>query len=379
MRITLHTCFNELAPWRGRWNELARGLPFRRWEWLAPWWTHYGLQAGRPASDKRLVLLAVWDEQNLIAVAPWYLSRAWGDGRTLRALGATQVCSEYVTILCELGYEDRAGRALAHWLTENAQERRDGSLDWNLLELSGVVAGDRSVGRLLDHLAELGNDVYPRSGLSCWRIDLPGHWDDFVARLSKSHRKQVRRAARKLANRQVVLHEATTLEELRHGFDILVNLHQRRWESLGEEGCFAQGAFSQFHRAVSEQLFQEDRVDLMWLELDGRPLAAEYHLLGSDVVYAYQSGIDPERLEQEPGRLAVIATIQRSIERGFRSYDFLRGDEPYKAHWRAEPRPMWEIRVVPPLAGARLRHGVSSARDSVKNWIRSGLALAGLR
>jgi CelD/BcsL family acetyltransferase involved in cellulose biosynthesis len=228
-------------------------------------------------------------------------------------------------------------------------------------------------------LTELGNDVYPRSGQSCWRIDLPREWEEYVARLSKSHRKQVRRAARKLASKRAVLHEATTPDGLRYGFDILINLHQRRWESLGEQGCFARPGFAAFHREASERLFHDGRVDLVWLELDGRPLAAEYHVLGSDVVYAYQSGIDPERLEDEPGRLAVTATIQRSIERGFRSYDFLRGDEPYKAHWRAQPRPMWEIRVVPPRASARLRHGVSSATDSLKSWIKSGLELAGLR
>jgi len=379
MRITLHACFDELAPWRARWNALARGLPFRRWEWLEPWWTHYGLESGRPMPDKRLVLLAVWDEQHLIAVAPWYLSRLWSDGRTLRALGAGEVCSEYVTILCEPGFEERVGAALANWLTENARGRRDGNLDWDLLELSGVVAGDRTVSRLLNHLAELGNDVYPRSGLSCWRIELPERWDDFVLRLSKSHRKQVRRAARKLADRRAVVRQATTLDELRQGFDILVQLHQRRWESLGDRGCFARPGFAPFHRTASERLFHDGCVDLVWLELDGRPLAAEYHLLGSDVVYAYQSGIDPDRLEHEPGRLAVTATIQRGIERGFRSYDFLRGDEPYKAHWRAEPRPMWEIRVVPKCASARWRHGVSSATDSVKSWIKSGLELAGLR
>jgi hypothetical protein len=40
---------------------------------------------------------------------------------------------------------------------------------------------------------------------------------------------------------------------------------------------------------------------------------------------------------------------------------------------------MWEVQVVPSRTAARLRHGVMSATDSVKNWIRSGLELAGLR
>ena len=32
-----------------------------------------------------------------------------------------------------------------------------------------------------------------------------------------------------------------------------------------------------------------------WLEVDRRPVVAEYQLTGDGVVYAYQSGIDPER------------------------------------------------------------------------------------
>ncbi len=379
MRITLHACFDELAPWRARWNQLARGLPFRRWEWLEPWWTHYGPKPGGPTPDKRLVLLAAWEEQTLVAVAPWYLSRLWADGKCLRALGAGDACSEYTTILCEGGFEEHVGAALANWLTAAARDGGDNFLEWDLLELSGVVAGDRTIGPLLDHLANLGHDIHPRPGLSCWRIELPTQWGDFVARLSKSHRKQVRRAARILSSDKIVLRRATTPDELRHGFDLLVDLHQRRWESLDNRGCFANPRFASFHRETSERLFRDGCVDLIWMELDGRPLAAEYQLLGSDVVYAYQSGIDPDRLDLEPGRLAITATIRTSIERGYRSYDFLRGDEPYKAHWRAQPRPMWEIRVVPPRAGARFRHGVSTATSSVKGWIKGGLELAGLR
>ena len=359
-------------------ERFARGVPFRRWEWLRSWWVHYGSDTGG-GSHKRLLILAVWNEQTLIAVAPWYISRVWADGRAIRALGAGEVCSEYITILCEAGFEDEVGAALADWLTDSACGERNGQPVWDLLELNGVVAGDRTVSRLLDHLADFGNEVYPRAGRSCWRIDLPSQWDDFVARLSKSHRKQVRRAARRIRNREVQLRRAQTVEEFEQGFTILVDLHQRRWQSLGQQGCFARPRFLAFHRDVGGEFFRSSCVDVTWMELDGRPLAAEYQLLGSDVVYAYQSGIDPTRLEHEPGRLAVTAALLRSIEQGRRCYDFLRGDEPYKAHWRAVPRPMWEVRVVPRRAGARLRHGVVSATDSVKNWIRSGLELAGLR
>jgi CelD/BcsL family acetyltransferase involved in cellulose biosynthesis len=379
IRITCHHGFDDLLPHQARWNELARGVPFRRWEWLEPWWRHYGLEAGHPVASQQLCLLAGWDQEQLVAIAPWYLARTWADGRVIRSLGADEVCSDYISILCQTGHEDAVGAALAAWLTERAQDDRTEHFGWDLIELESVMAGDRGTGRMLDHLTEMGNGVYPRAGLSCWRLDLPPRWDDLVGRLSKSHRKQVRRAARKLAGDKAVLRCATTVEELEQGFQILVDLHQRRWQSRGEGGCFARPRFLAFHREASARLFASGCVELTWVELDGRPLVAEYNLVGSDVLYAYQSGIDPDRLEHDPGRLGIAAMLQWAIGRGLRSYDFLRGDEPYKAHWRAQPRPAWEIRVVPPRARARLRQGVLAATDSLKTWIKSGLELAGLR
>ena len=74
-----------------------------------------------------------------------------------------------------------------------------------------------------------------------------------------------------------------------------------------------------------------------------------------------------------------MASLRRTIEQGQCAYDFLRGDEPYKAHWRAEPRPMLSVRVVPARRAARLRHNAWRTKQSLKQWIKYGMALAGQR
>ena len=86
---------------------------------------------------------------------------------------------------------------------------------------------------------------------------------------------------------------------------------------------------------------------MSWMELDGTPAAAEYHLADSAATYAYQGGVDPDRLDEEPGRLSTILCLRHAIEEGHRQLDFLRGDEPYKAHWRATPRATYDYRVIP--------------------------------
>ena len=85
-------------------------------------------------------------------------------------------------------------------------------------------------------------------------------------------------------------------------------------------------------------MFRAGLLRLHWLEQAGRVIAAEYHLVGGRTLYVYQGGIDPDFLREEPGRLATIATLHGAIDDGFDGFDFCRGDEPYKAHWRQSLR-----------------------------------------
>jgi CelD/BcsL family acetyltransferase involved in cellulose biosynthesis len=230
----------------------------------------------------------------------------------------------------------------------------------------------------LEHLARRGNSVYREAGVNCWRLALPKSWDQYLAMLSKSHRKQLRRLDRNFfRSGRAVMHWVHRPEELEHSLDILVDLHQRHWRKRRQTGCFASPRFLEFHREVTARMLAENCLLMSWLELDGRAAAAEYHLAGAGVVYAYQSGIAPECLEHEPGRLSNLATIKRAIERGDQFFDFLRGDEPYKAHWRAVPRPTFEACVVPGRVGARLRHGFQAAGGNMMQWIKSGWHFAG--
>ena len=59
----------ELPALRPAWNALARGVPFRSWEWLESWWRAYGAGSG-----KELYTLVVRDSQRqVMGLAPWYL------------------------------------------------------------------------------------------------------------------------------------------------------------------------------------------------------------------------------------------------------------------------------------------------------------------
>jgi CelD/BcsL family acetyltransferase involved in cellulose biosynthesis len=359
----------ELSPYADDWDRLAGGVPFRTWAWLSTWWRHYRQERKRA----RLFVPCVFDaRERLLGLAPWYVDESVR-GRVVLPLGSGEVCSDYLGVHCQPGREESVAAALAEFLTGGPGELSGDAPGFDLIELTGVDAEDRAVRALASAMADRGNTVHVRPGPNCWRIALPESFDAYLAMLSKGHRKQLRRLERNLLQSgNAVFHEVRTLAELDRAAEMLIDLHQRRWRAAGLPGCFSSPAFTAFHRAVMPEMLRTGSLRLSWLEVDGRPAAAEYALAGGDVVYAYQSGYDPELRAFEPGRVAAVAAVRRAIDQGFRGYDFLRGDEPYKAHWRAARRPTIEVRIVPGRAGALLRHNLWLAGSKVKGWIKRG-------
>jgi CelD/BcsL family acetyltransferase involved in cellulose biosynthesis len=379
MQVVRLTSLDELAGLRDEWNELAGGVPFRSWEWLESWWRVYQQPASRQVSE--LFTLAVRDSPGRLAgLAPWYVQRSASQGRVVRFLGSGEVCSDYLTVLSRPECEEQVIDSLAHWMSEPtdlaAGQAAADRNSWDLLELSAVAADDHVIRGLAERLAARRHAIHRRPGPNCWRIALPPSWDEYLELLSKSRRKQMRRCERRAFDTgRAQLRRVTSEAELRQGLEILVSLHRRRRASLGDSGCFASPQFYAFHQDIALQLLERGSLELVWLELDGQPVAAEYQIVSKQTVYAYQSGIDPDVLEHEPGRLITLATLKQAIAEGRTVFDFLRGNEPYKAHWRADPRPTYDYFISPARGTARLRHRLFVASDHMKDWVKNTLSL----
>ena len=371
MQIVDFSTLDELAPYADAWDRLAGGVPFRTWDWMSTWWRHYG-RSLVDSSRGRLAVLAAFDNSDvLVGIAPWYLETGTSQGNVLRWLGSGEVCSDYLSILCHPSAQNRVTEAMADYLTGRSLEDR-GCFDWDLIDLDGVDAADAPIDRLLGHMADRDCLIHCRSAVNCWRIEMPATWDQYLALLSKSHRKQLRRCHRNVFDTdRAMLHTVENCRQLDHVIDLLIDLHQRRRRAIGQRGCFASKTFTAFHREVMPLMLAAGKLQLHWLELDQQPVAAEYHMTGNGIVYAYQAGVEPDMLDQEPGRLITMATLQRAIGQGRRAVDFLRGDEPYKAHFRAEPRPSLSLRIVRNRPVARLRHNLWLAGSSLGRWVKA--------
>ena len=366
LRVNVATDFEQLRELAVRWDALAGEIPFRSFEWAHTWWQHYS----EPSSQ--LFTLVVSDEDGeIVGIAPWYLKGSPSLGRVVRFLGSGEVCSDYLTILVSSELAEAVVERLARWLAH------EGATRWNLLELKGVEAENEVIAHLGQELAKQGLLVHREPDMNCWRTELSATWDDFLATLSKARRARTRTLLRRTVEAgRAVVHEVTTPEELAIAFEILIDLHQKRRRSLSQPGCFASTRFTDFHREMTQRLLARGQLRMLWTEFEGRPIAAEYGFAGGDVVFYYLGGFEPELADENPGWLALGSSLKLAIEQGFRVYDFLRGDESYKASWRAVARPLVHVRIVGKQPSARVRFATWRAYREIKGWARQVLSRA---
>jgi CelD/BcsL family acetyltransferase involved in cellulose biosynthesis len=217
-------------------------------------------------------VLAVFERANhLVGIAPWYLRRSGTEGRVLEFLGSGEVASDYLGLICRPDLAEAVADRLAQWLLHASQY--DGPERWDLLKLTSVAADDQPTALLVDRLAADAGAVHRRRSPCCWRIALPCTWDQYLACLSKGHRKQVRRAEKNIFETgRAVLHTVENAGQLPEAMDVLMALHQRRRQRLGDSGRFASEQFAAFHRDVARRMLDRGQLQLHWLELDGDAL-----------------------------------------------------------------------------------------------------------
>jgi CelD/BcsL family acetyltransferase involved in cellulose biosynthesis len=343
---------SDLDAFRDAWRDLAADAPMRSPEWLLEWWRYYAAP-----DDELCVLLFHEPGGPLVGLAPIYIQSV-GKRATVRLLGSGDACTNHTTWLAAAGWETRVGVEVAHFLL-------DYKPGWDRVLFESVDADDLAINTTVASLVENGCLLRKTPLLNCWKITLPSTWDDYLMMLSRTHRNRCRKQQREFfESGRVQLRQVISEADFSEGFEIMLKLHAARWgEATKPEGVFSDQRFRAFHETVARELLARKQLRLAWLECDGEPVAVEYQFVDEKAVYAYQAGMDPSVSEFPAGNLSIMAAIQFAIAQGCESFDLSRGDEPYKANWRATPTACHDIRIWPDRISGRMEHAVWGARN----------------
>jgi CelD/BcsL family acetyltransferase involved in cellulose biosynthesis len=331
-----------LAPIREDWNRLvdqsARPNVFLTWEWLEAWWAHFG-------AGQRLHALVVRDAGGaVVGVGPFCIERVGGPwpARVLKFLGTKLVSSDYLDILAAPGLEREVAGAMLHALREDRGV-------WDLAELSDLL--EDSVGlRILGEEARATRcAVGVSTGEWCPYLPLAATREEYFDSLGRSKRSRLKRAHKAVEGIGCTYTLADGPETLGPALEALFVLHAKRWAARGLSGNLHDAAVRAFHHRLAGTLGSSGSMRIYTLERDGKAAACDYVLQRGKTVYFYQTAYDPDPAweEYKPGYTLLAHTIEDSVNRGAREFDFLRGREEYKERWTSSVRETWRLTVVP--------------------------------
>lgn len=322
----------DLGP--AAWDALlaqSMASPFGGWAWHRAW-ADSALQAEVDASE---ALVLRGSDGALQAILPILRRRVRFRRMPVRALtwaiGDTG-CPDHLDVLA---VPDADLRALVPALED---------LPWQLLILSNLAPNAWAARRLCEAIAGHGYAVRRQALWACPYLELCDDWERYLATLTPTRRQTLRRKERNLRRNHTVTITDYDADRLEEGWSRLVALHERRWAG-GTGGAFRDPRVVRLHRRFAAELAARRQLWLTTLDLDGEPAAAWYGFTSGDTVYFYQSGRDPRWDHESVGQVLMGTMIRRAIERGFRRFDFLRGEDAYKRQWTETQQITEEITV----------------------------------
>jgi CelD/BcsL family acetyltransferase involved in cellulose biosynthesis len=309
--------------------------PFLSYGWTAACRRHHC-----PGSE--LYLLAARDQGRLVGLAPLRRDRSLSF-RVLRFIGDGR--SDYLGFLHDPGHPG-VPEALLHHL----EERRG---EWNLAVLRQLAEPYSSLAETLapKHLRsqEVEGTVAPHLAFS-------GDWDALLAS-GPGWLKRMAKASRKWVKDGGSVVRVPGPEAARY-VDQIAEIEAHSWK--GEEGVarFQPGPGQELLRQALSTLAPRGELELWLAWKEGQPVAFELNFLAPGRIWLYQGAYRTEFRKYSPGGVLDFLSIERAWKDGAREYDFMSGDEPYKAERTVAERPIRYRALHPADVRGHLAYGL---------------------
>ncbi|MFD8984234.1 GNAT family N-acetyltransferase [Streptomyces sp. NPDC059564] len=359
LTVTMCRDPRQFAALEEPWNRLVRGCPtatpFQSHAWLHSWWLSYG-------KDGRLRVLLVRRGAELVGAAALMLVH-----RPLpRLVPLGGPITDYFDVLVADGYADQVVPALARGLHRAARSA--------VVDLREVRPGAA---------AEALYEAWPgvsRKLADSTCMELPAlPFDELVKRMPASGAQRVRAKLRKTDAAGIEEHEVTE-EEVPQAVRTLLRLHEKQWRGRGVTPEHLRPRFAEHLTRATRRMVRAGEGRLTEFRLDGKVVAANVTLLCAGLSGGYLYGADPELRDRKVDVATLLLRHEagRALAEGRPVVSFLRGNEPYKNHWRPETvvnqRFLLATSALAPLM--RLHESQVTGRERAVDALREALPAA---
>jgi CelD/BcsL family acetyltransferase involved in cellulose biosynthesis len=335
MNFNLHKDFSEISA--DSWNVLVEqsiaDTPFSRYEYLSEWWKTLG---GGEWQNAELLLVSATENDQLIGIAPLFIAEYDGQ-RALMLVGSIEI-SDYLDLIIREQDLPRFLSGLLDFLTSSAAGNWSG-LDWYNLPDSSPTRPT-----LKTEAEKRGWAYHEEIYRPTPRIPLNGSFDEYLARIDKKQRHEIRRKMRRAAEselnvRFVIVDKGADIESEMNSFFHLMT------QDSGKAGFLTPLMREQMSVTV-RNAFEHGYLWLAFLEIEGVKVASSLNFDYKNKLWGYNSGVSREHMELSPGWVLLANVIQWCAENGRYEFDFMRGDEDYKYRFGGVNKYVMRVKVV---------------------------------
>lgn len=367
LSVRTYQTWEELEEFRESWNGLLTANPgssvFQTPEWLNSWWQAFG-------RNRRFLGLVFSDSDGkTVGIALLYEDRTRFLGAqltTLRLVGAGSGDSDALDFVTAPGYECHCAKAFTDWLAEKK--------DWHVCQLETLPQNSLVAQSLLLRGEEPDWSI-DSTRTPNFIIDLPATWTQYVSSLEPQFRPLLTRYPKRLKSRFSVRYvRCEHVEDLQKQLRMLFDLHQMRWTGRGEAGAFASTERRDFYCRMACAFLKRGWLEFWLLELDGESVGAQFCFRYHDTVSLLQEGFHPKYAGEKIGYALKAHLLEEMIRTGAKSYDFLGGNDLYKAKFGARRASYLNVFITGHSRLGRLYLALQKQKRITKAWLKKRFA-----
>jgi len=332
------------------WNETVEraGIahPFLRHEWVRTWWDAFSTPGAR------LYILVVRAQGQITAIAPFMRETTSMYGVPTRRIRFIQNDHTPRTDIIVAVRPAESYRAI--WRALRADRDR-----WDVLQLSQLQR-ESDTRRVFCELA-----TADRCATGVWHSSdspyllLTGTWDEYLNRLPAKFRSNLRNRMSRLTRlgepALEVLSERGAIEA---ACEEAWRLESSGWKREAGTAITCDPAVHRFYTTLVERGTAAGWLQLLFLNVGGRRIAASYGACFKDRLLLFKTGYDPEFATGAPFKILTYFAIREAYAQGLTEVDFLGDAEPWKLEWTSTSRGHDWVFVFADTLRARLLHSI---------------------
>ena len=317
LTIEIITEYTKLESIKEIWNKLLQKskihAPYMTYEWFKTAWEYLD-------NDKELHIILVKDDGEIIAIAPFLVSRKKFLGLSFNKLCFVRNANTPFQYFIFTIKKEESIALILNYL--KAKSRL-----WNIIELEEMRVDSMTIELLRNTCSSNGLFYHEEFKSNSWYLPIEQTWEQGLAKLKSKTRREFKRKLNRLGRLgELRLEIITDLEQINTHLKIFFDFHEKTWKGIEKN--------SEFYYKITEIFSKENKLFLYTLLLNNKPIAYLYTIKIDNTLYGLKTTYDPSYYAFSPG----IVLFYKSIElmhnqNDIKEFDIGRGEERFKKEW----------------------------------------------